>query len=309
MSQKIDLLLVESLPRPVLDQLETNFVLHHYEDVTKLGNLALKIRAIATGGGSGVPADLMAALPNLEIIAVNGVGTDAINLEEARKRGIHVSITTGLVTNDVADMAMMLILALQRQLCHNEAWLRSGQWAQGNPPLARSLTGAKLGLAGFGHISQAIAKRANSFGMDIAYYNRHQKETSLNFIPDLADLAKWADILVVAVSGGPATANLINAEILEALGPDGVIVNIARGSIIDETALLDALKNRKIRGAGLDVFQNEPKINPEFFTLKNTVLQPHQASATRETRLKMGENVAANLLAHFEGRPLITPLI
>lgn len=305
---KIDLLLVEPLPAPILEMLEERFTLHHFTTIDALTPIAHTIRAIATGGGSGVKDAIMDALPNLEIISVNGVGTDAINLEKAKERHIHVTITAGLLTEDVADMAMMLTLSLRRNLLANEAHLRSGSWENNNPPLSHSLNKAKIGIAGFGHIGQAIAQRAAAFNMEVAYYNRNKKESPYHFIPNLIDLAKWSDIFVVAVSGGPQTAGMINAEILEALGQESVLINIARGSIINEADLLHALKEGKISGAGLDVFQNEPKINHDFFALKNTILQPHQASATFETRQKMGENIVHNLFAHFDNKPLITAL-
>lgn len=309
MSSKIDLLLVEPLPAPILKMLEERFTLHSFTSLEALAPLASSIRAIATGGGSGVKDAILDALPNLEIISVNGVGTDAINLEKAKSRNIHVTITSGLLTEDVADMAMMLSLALRRNLLFNEAHMRSSSWEKGNPPLSHSVRGTKMGIAGFGNIGQAIAKRAHAFDMEIAYYNRHQKESPFHFIPTLKELAEWSDILVIAVSGGPQTAGLVNGEILNALGKDSLLVNISRGTVINEHDLLLALKEGKIAGAGLDVFQNEPKINPEFLSLKNTVLQPHQASATVETRRKMGENIVHNLFAHFDGKPLLTAIL
>lgn len=306
---KQPLLLLEPLPEPTLETLGQYFTIHPFSDMEALKAIAPSIRAIATGGSYGVRPDVMAALPNLEIISVNGVGLDKIDLTEAKRRNIRVTVTTDISTNDVADMAMLLLLALKRNLRSNEQFLVEGQWATGKlPPLAHSLNGRKLGIAGFGRIGQAVARRAQASNMEVAYFNpRPRTESPLRFEPDLMKLAAWADVLVITLPATPATKHIINSDVLTALGKEGVLINTARGSVIDEDALLDALKNKKIAGAGLDVFQNEPAINPAFFALENVVLQPHQASATVETRLAMGQNIIDNLLAHFSGKPLLTP--
>lgn len=306
---KQPLLLLEPLPEPTLETLGQYFTIHPFSDMEALKAIAPSIRAIATGGSYGVRPDVMAALPNLEIIAVNGVGLDKIDLTEVKRRNIRVTVTTDISTNDVADMAMLLLLALKRNLRSNEQFLTEGQWATGKlPPLAHSLNGRKLGIAGFGRIGQAVARRAQASNMEVAYFNpRPRTESPLRFESDLLKLAAWADVLVITLPATPATKHIINSDILTALGKEGVLINTARGSVIDEDALLDALKNKKIAGAGLDVFQNEPTINPAFFALENVVLQPHQASATVETRLAMGQNIIDNLLAHFNGKPLLTP--
>lgn len=303
------LLLLEPLPDPTLATLGEHFVIHHFSTMDELEKIAPEIRAIATGGSYGVAPEVMAALPHLEIIAVNGVGLDRIDLAEARRRHIRVTVTTDISTNDVADMAMLLLLALKRNLRSNEQFLLNGSWAAGKlPPLAHSLNGRKLGIAGFGRIGQAVARRAQASNMEVAYFNPHPREGSpLTFEPSLEKLAAWADVLVITLPATAATKHIVNADILAALGKDGVLINTARGSVIDEEALLAALKDRTIAGAGLDVFQNEPTINPAFSTLDNVVLQPHQASATIETRLAMGQNIIDNLLAHFSGKPLLTP--
>lgn len=307
---KRPLLLLEPLPEPTLRTLAEHFIIHPFTNMDELKAIAPDIQAIATGGSYGVAPEVMAALPHLKIIAVNGVGLDRIDIAEARRHNIHVTVTTDISTNDVADMAMLLLLALKRNLKNNEQFLLDGNWAAGKlPPLAHSLNGRKLGIAGFGRIGQAVARRAVASDMDVAYFNPHPRENSpLTFEPDLRKLAAWADVLVITLPATPATKHIINADILKALGRDGVLINTARGSVIDEEALLDALKNGTIAGAGLDVFQNEPTINPAFFTLENVVLQPHQASATIETRLAMGQNIIDNLLAFFSGRPLLTPV-
>ena len=306
---KQHLLLLEPLPEPTLASLAEYFIIHPFTNMDDLAKIAPDIRAIATGGSYGVAPEVMAALPHLEIIAVNGVGLDKIDLTEAQKRHIRVTVTTDISTNDVADMAMLLLLALKRNLKTNEQFLLDGNWAAGKlPPLAHSLNGRKLGIAGFGRIGQAVARRAQASNMEVAYFNPHPREGStLTFEPSLKALAAWADILVITLPATAATKNIVNADILAALGKDGVLINTARGSVIDEEALLTALKSKSIAGAGLDVFQNEPTINPAFLTLDNVVLQPHQASATIETRLAMGQNIIDNLLAYFSGKPLLTP--
>lgn len=307
---KRPLLLLEPLPEPTLKTLSEHFTIHPFTSMDDLAKIAPGIQAIATGGSYGVAPEVMAALPDLKIIAVNGVGLDRIDIAEAKRRNIHVTVTTDISTNDVADMAMLLLLALKRNLKSNEQFLLDGQWADGKlPPLAHSLNGRRLGIAGFGRIGQAVAQRAEASNMEVAYFNPHPRTGSpLTFEPDLGKLASWADVLVITLPATPETKHIINADILEALGKDGVLINTARGSVIDEDALLAALKNRTIAGAGLDVFQNEPKINPAFLSLDNVVLQPHQASATVETRLAMGQNIIDNLLAFFSGNPLLTPV-
>ena len=307
---KRPLLLLEPLPEPTLKTLSEHFTIHPFTSMDDLAKIAPGIQAIATGGSYGVAPEVMAALPDLKIIAVNGVGLDRIDIAEAKRRNIHVTVTTDISTNDVADMAMLLLLALKRNLKSNEQFLLDGQWADGKlPPLAHSLNNRRLGIAGFGRIGQAVARRAEASNMEVAYFNPHPRTGSpLTFEPDLGKLASWADVLVITLPATPETKHIINADILAALGKDGVLINTARGSVIDEDALLAALKNRTIAGAGLDVFQNEPKINPAFLTLDNVVLQPHQASATVETRLAMGQNIIDNLLAFFSGKPLLTPV-
>lgn len=310
MSTNAELLLIDPFAAPIDTRLKTLFTTHQFTTPQELSTIAPRIRGVATGGGSGLPRAIMDLLPNLEIISVNGVGTDQIDLTEARLRKIRVATTLGTLNDDVADMALSLMLSSLRNTVHNDSFVRNGQWSNQQPPLARTVRGRKVGIVGFGNIGQAIAHRAAAFGVDLAYFNsRPRPETTLRFEPDLLSLAKWADVLILAVSGGPRSANMINADVLKALGADGILINIARGTVVDETALIHALKNNIIAGAGLDVFQNEPTINPEFFTLKNTVLQAHQASATVETRTVMGNLMVDNLVAHFEGKPLLTPIL
>ncbi|MBR0560242.1 2-hydroxyacid dehydrogenase [Neokomagataea anthophila] len=310
MSTNADLLLIDSFPAPIDTRLKTLFTTHQFTTPQELSTIAPRIRGVATGGGSGLPLAIMDLLPNLEIISVNGVGTDQIDLAAAQARNIRVATTLGTLTDDVADMALSLMLSTLRNTVHNDDFVRSGQWSTQQPPLARTVRGRKVGIVGFGNIGQAIAHRATAFGVELAYFNsRPRPESTLRFEPNLLDLAQWADVLILAVSGGPRSANMINADVLKALGSNGILINIARGTVVDEAALLDALQKNIIAGAGLDVFQNEPTINPAFLSLRNTVLQAHQASATVETRTAMGNLMIDNLVAHFDGKPLLTPIL
>jgi hydroxypyruvate reductase len=275
-----------------------------------LGEVAPHVRGVVTGGSLGVPHTIMEALPALEIIAINGIGTDAVNLDRARQRSIRVTTTPNVLTDDVADMAMGLLLAASRQLCTGDRFVRAGQWPTGKLPLARKVTGKRLGILGLGRIGRAIARRADAFDMSIAYTDvRSFEDVPYRFVPTLKGLAEASDVLVVAASGGPESQGIINEAVLNALGPDGILINVARGSVVDEPALVAALAEGRLGGAGLDVFADEPRVPEALWHLNNVVLQPHQASATVETRLAMGELVLANLAAHFAGQPLPTPVV
>lgn len=310
MSSIADILVIDAYAPGTLKQLSEHFTLHHYKDLAGLAPVAGHIKGVATTGAGGIRSEIMAALPHLEVIAVNGVGTDQIDLEQARQRHIPISVTTNSTTNDVADLAMMLLLNLKRNFRFNEDYTRAGRWARdGYPPLSRTIEKKRMGLVGFGAIGQAIARRAQASEMEVTYFSRRPRpESSCPFEPDLLKLAQWADVLTLAVPGSAATKGMIDERVLKALGPQGVLINIARGTVVDEKALITALENKTIAGAGLDVFCHEPDINPAFLKLDNVTLQPHQGSATEETRQSMGDNVVANLLAHFSGKPLLTPL-
>jgi lactate dehydrogenase-like 2-hydroxyacid dehydrogenase len=270
---------------------------------------AEKIQAIATRGDLGASAELMAQLPNLRIVSVFGVGTDAVDLAFARDHNIKVTNTPDVLTGDVADLGMALLLDAARLLPKGDALVCSGAWPQGGLPLTTRVFGKKVGIVGMGRIGQAFAKRAAGFDCEISYFSR-TKQTALpyHFFPGLLDLAREVEFLVVTLAGGEGTKNIINADVLKALGPEGILVNISRGSTVDEEALLTALESHAIKAAGLDVFWNEPNINPRFLALDNAVLHPHHASGTVETRKAMGQLVRDNLAAHFAGRPLLTPV-
>jgi len=275
-----------------------------------LKDAAPRARGLASFGGAGADAKLMDALPKLEIISHFGVGVDSIDLAAARMRGIVVTNTPDVLNDCVADTAMSLVLNALRQFPQSERYLRSGYWAtRGAYPLTRSLGGKTLGVLGLGRIGEAIAKRAEAFGMKIRYHNRSKKNVAYGYDADVITLAKNSDVLLVATPGGAETSTIVNAKVLDALGPEGYVVNISRGSTIDEAVLLAYLKDQRIAGAALDVFEGEPKVNPEFFALDNAVIYPHVGSATNETRFAMGMLQVDNLRAHFAGKPVLTRVV
>lgn len=268
------------------------------------------VRGLATFGPMPVDGTLMDALPRLEIISNFGVGVDAINLADARQRKIIVTNTPDVLNDCVADTALALVMNALRKFPQSEAYLRAGHWASRGPyPLATSLGGKTLGILGLGRIGEAIARRAIACGMKIRYHNRNKKDVPYPYDPDPVTLAKNSDVLMVVTPASAETNRMVGAKILDALGPDGYLVNIARGSIVDEPVLLRYLQQKKIAGAGLDVFADEPRVPPEFFTLDNAVLFPHAGSATVETRKAMGDLQIENLRRHFAGKPVLTRVV
>jgi lactate dehydrogenase-like 2-hydroxyacid dehydrogenase len=270
-----------------------------------------RIRAIATTGGHA-PLDeaYMRRFPKLEIISSFGVGYDNIDAQAARRLGIIVTNTPGVLDDEVADTTLGLMIMTVRQLPQAERYLRAGQWsAKGAYPLTPSLRGRTVGILGLGRIGKAIATRVGAFGLDVVYHGRHaQADVPYRYYSSLVDMAKAVDILIVVAPGGPGTRHIINAEVLEALGPDGVLINVARGTLVDEKALIEALRNKTILAAGLDVFENEPSVPQELIALDNAVLLPHVGSASIRTRRAMAECVVSNLLAWVDGKPPLTPV-
>jgi lactate dehydrogenase-like 2-hydroxyacid dehydrogenase len=268
------------------------------------------IRGLVSWARYAVTAEMMERLPGLEILAGFGVGYDRFDLKAARKRGIVVTNTPDVLTDDVADLAIALTLAVLRRVVMLDRFLRSGRWAQGETaPLARKMTGKRLGIVGLGRIGRAIARRAEGFAMPIAYTGpRAYPDVSYRYVADLARLAAESDVLVVACRADPATQGMIDARVLKALGAKGILVNIARASVVDEPALVAALRSGELGGAGLDVYASEPRGAPELNGLDNVVLMPHIASATEETRQAMADLVIANLESHFAGRGVLTPV-
>ena len=301
----IDVLLPAKLSPLYVEQLEREFLPHRLPDLSA----AAKLRAIACGGETQLPSDLIAQLPKLEIISVMGVGYDGVDVAAAKAKGVMVTHTPDVLNDDVADVAIGLMLCASRQFPQADRFVREGKWTQGAMPLQRKMSGARLGLVGMGRIGQAIAKRAIGFGMSIAYHSRTPKaELPYKFHGKLVDLARESDFLVVITPGGAGTLKMINAEVLQALGKKGILVNVARGSVVDEAALIEALKNGTIGGAGLDVFENEPNVPQALRDMPHVVLTPHVGSATTQTRQAMADLAMDNLRLHFAGKPVKTPV-
>jgi lactate dehydrogenase-like 2-hydroxyacid dehydrogenase len=308
----IDILAVARLPPFLMEPLRARFSVHdrlHETDPAAFAAVAPRIRAIAASGESRVGAELMAQLPALEIISVMGVGYDGIDVAAAKARNVLVTHTPDVLNDEVADLAIGLMLAVARQIPQADRYVRDGRWPSGPMPLARKVSGARLGIVGMGRIGQAIAHRALAFGMSIAYTARSAKpEVPHRFFATPAALAAEVDFLVVITPGGAATRKLIDARVLKALGPKGFLVNVARGSVVDEAALIEALSRGEIAGAGLDVFENEPNVPEALRALPNVVLTPHIGSATGQTRQAMADLALGNLVARLEGRPPLSPV-
>lgn len=312
---KPDLLQVGSYPEWDQTPLDAAFTMHRWWEAPDrdafLAKVGPNVRAIATRGDLGASEAMIAACPKLEIISVFGVGYDAVHMPSCRARGIPVTNTPDVLTDDVADLAVAMLLSLVRRVVPADAWVRSGDWAaKGSPPLTRKVSGTRAGILGLGRIGAAIARRCQGFGMQIAYSARSPKPGAegWTYIPDAVDLARNCDHLFVALAATPETRHIVNARVLQALGPDGTLINISRAANVDETALLDALETHQIAGAALDVFEGEPNLNPRFLTAPNILLQPHHGSGTVDTRKAMGKLMRDNLTAHFAGQPLITPV-
>lgn len=300
---------------PYLDEaLAERFCVHAVAadaDLSELPDAARRARALISFGSVGAPAAVMDALPALEMIALFSVGYDKVDVDHARAKGIRLTNTPDVLTDDTADLAVGLLYATVRNIVANDAMVRRGDWARGEKPqLSGRVTGSRIGILGLGRIGRAIAARLEAAAGEIVYHNRREAPGApYRYIADRIAFARECDIVMVATSGGPEAACLVDAAMLDALGPQGVIVNISRGSVIDEDALVAALAQRRIAGAGLDVFAHEPHVPPALLTMDHVVLQPHQGSATRHSRRAMADLVLANLDAHFAGEPLLTPVV
>ncbi|ATM95132.1 putative D-isomer specific 2-hydroxyacid dehydrogenase family protein [Yersinia frederiksenii] len=303
---------------PVMDylteKLEQNFTVHKLFQFTDpdefLAEQGKNIKAIVTRGDIGVTNEVLALLPEVQIISIFGVGTDAVDLDMTRERNIIVTTTPGVLTDDVADTALGLIIATSRRLCQADKFLRAGQWPHSSLPLSSKVTGKRLGIFGMGRIGQAIARRAAGFDMQIAYTDTvHIESLPYQYVPDLITLAKQSDILVVAISGGKDSAGLVNKTTFSAMPNHALLINIARGSMINQDDLIHALQQQEIGGAGLDVFADEPNVPQTLIDMDNVVLLPHIASATTETRIQMSDIVFSNILAHFSGEKAPTAII
>jgi len=305
------ILLMAPLYGPTQQALESRYVVHRLWEAPDAGALLASLadgcRVVVTTGGKGIDAATMAKLPKLELVACFGVGVDAIDLEYCRKRGIAVTNTPDVLTDEVADLALALLLATVRRIPYGDRFVREGKWLKGGMPLTQSLGGRKVGIVGLGRIGSAIAKRCESFGTTIGWYGpRPKPEVKWQHFGDVVELARWADVLIAACPGGPATHRIVSRAALEALGPDGIFVNIARGSVVDQDAMVELLGNGKLGSAGLDVFDDEPNVPQALIGMENVVLQPHMGSGTHPTRTEMGRLVLENVAAWTEGKPLVT---
>lgn len=316
MLSKIEILQVGPYPAWDEERLNAHFTMHRYfEAADKAAFLAAHaagIRGIATRGELGAGRAMIEALPHLEVISVYGVGYDAVDLQAARERGIRVTNTPDVLTKDVADLGVAMMLTLARGMIGAERWVRSGDWAaKGGYPLQSQAHGKRVGILGLGRIGLEVGRRLAGFDMDIAYSSRAPKEGAENwtYVADPVALAARSDFLFVTLASTAETRHIVDREVLRALGPSGMLINISRAATIDEDALLDALESKTLGSAALDVFEGEPKLNPRFLALDNVLLQPHHASGTVETRKAMGALVFDNLSAHFDGRPLPTPVL
>ena len=291
-----------------MDALAQAFTLHKLYEASDAGALLAevgpRIRGIA---GSHVDSRLMEKLPKLEIIANFGVGYDTVDVGAARARGIKVTNTPNVLDDAVAEITIGMMIALARRIPAADRFVREGKWPGGNFPLQRELTGRTVGIFGLGRIGKEIARRAQAMKMRVVYSGRHeQKREPYRYYADLEAMAREADWLVAIAPGGKATEKIISRRVLEALGPEGFFVNMGRGSLVDEPAMVEMLQSGGLGGAALDVFADEPNVPPALLALDNVVLSPHQGSGTNETRDLMGQLLVDNLKAHFAGEPLLS---
>ena len=302
---KADVLLIQPVMAALDSQLQERFTVHRLyaqqDKKTFLQDIGATIRGVVTGGSAGISNAVMDALPALEIVAINGIGTDAVDLAHAKKRGIHVTTTPGVLTDDVADLAIGLLIGALRGLCTGDRYVRAMQWGKQALPLARKFSGKRIGIVGLGRVGKAIARRAAAFDCQVSYCDlQEMPSVPYTYVADLCQLAQGSDVLILSASADNAQG-IIDSTILDALGPQGVLINVARGKLVNEDDLVRALTEKRIAGAGLDVFADEPNVPAPLLAMENVVLQPHRASATEETRWAMGEVVLANLAACFAG--------
>ncbi len=306
-----DLLLIGGATPVMLDRLGEKFTIHKTTDMDDpaawLADNGSKISYVATNGHDGVKHAYVDAMPNLKAISCYGVGYDAIDTTQAVSRGIVVTHTPNVLNAEVATTTVLLMLACYREILRDDAYVRAGRWeAEGNAPLTRSADGQTVGILGLGRIGQAIADKMAAFDATIVYHSRNQKDVPYKYYSDLKEMARDVDVLVCITPGGAATNKIVNAEVMEALGPQGTLINVSRGSVVDEAAMIEALQSGKLGWAGLDVFEAEPKVPEALRKLDNVVLLPHVGSATNETRAAMGALTVDNLLQHLEDGTVIS---
>jgi lactate dehydrogenase-like 2-hydroxyacid dehydrogenase len=299
-----DLLQIGGLTDEMRDRLAAEFTIHQLDDFP-----AESITHVVTNGHDGVTPDLMASLHNLKVISGYGVGYDAIDANEAARRGIIVTHTPNVLNQEVATTAVLLMLSCYRELLRDDAYVRTGEWeSKGGAPLTRSADNQTVGILGLGRIGQAIADKLAPWGTKIIYHSRTRKDVDFTYYEDLAEMAKDADVLICITPGGPSTNKIVNADVMEALGPKGTLINVSRGSVVDEGAMIDALQTGKLGWAGLDVFEAEPYVPQALRELPNVTLLPHVGSATIQTRAAMGALTVDNLLQHLKDHTVISPV-
>ena len=308
-----DLLQIGGATEEMSARVSAAFTIHKASDQADLtGWLAEhgdKITHVQTNGHDGVKPDVMAALTNLKMISCYGVGYDNIDAQEAVRRGIMVTHTPNVLNEEVATTAVLLMLACYRELLRDDAWVRAGNWeAKGNSPLTRSADNQTIGILGMGRIGQAIAAKLAPWNPTILYHTRSEKDVPYQYVDDLTKMAEACDVLIIITPGGAATHHLVNGEVMNALGPNGTLINVARGTVIDEQAMIEALSEGRLGWAGLDVFEHEPKVPQALRDLPNATLLPHVGSATHETRAAMGKLTVDNLLSHLNDGTVISPV-
>jgi lactate dehydrogenase-like 2-hydroxyacid dehydrogenase len=311
--KNVDVLMLSPMMPLIMEGIGREFSLHKAWEAPDrdalIKELGPRVRGLAPGSHYHVDGALMERLPKLEIIANFGVGYDTIDAAEARRRGILVTNTPDVLTEEVADLAVGLLIATVRQLPQVDRYLRAGKWLEKPYPLTATLRGRKVGILGLGRIGKAVAKRLEAFGLDIAYHGRKpQSDVSHRYYPTLVGMAKEVDVLMCVAPGGGETKGMVNAEVMRALGPEGVLINVGRGSVVDERALAEALRKKEILTAGLDVFEDEPKVPKELIAMDHIVLLPHVGSASVHTRNAMGQLVVDNLKSWFSGKGPLTPV-
>src|SRR3954454_15950140 len=312
-SEAVEVMMLGSMRALIAEQLAQHFTFHPTPDAAEqeafFNEVGPRIRGLATGGHKRVDGALMDRLPRLEVIANFGVGYDTVDAAEAGRRGIVVTNTPDVLTEEVADLAVALMLAAIRQLPQADRYLREGKWLERPFPLTATLRGRKVGILGLGRIGKAIATRLEAFGLEIGYPGRNpQADVSYRYYPTLLDMAKEVDVLMCVAPGGPETKHMVDAEVLRALGREGILVNVGRGTVVDERALIEALRTKAILSAGLDVFEDEPKVPQELIAMDHVVLLPHVGSASVHTRNAMGQLVVDNLTSWFSGKGPLTPV-
>lgn len=306
-----EVLLIGGASDAMLTRMEAACTLHQWadHDMAWLQSNGAAITHVVTNGGAGVQPAIMDALPNLKMISCYGVGYDSIDAAEAVRRGIMVTHTPDVLNAEVATTAVLLMLACYREMRRDDAYVRSGAWeTHGAAPLTRSAENQTVGILGLGRIGQAIADKLAPWNPTIVYHSRSKKDVAYTYYADLTDMAAACDVLICITPGGPSTNKLVNADVLAALGPDGTLINVSRGSVVDEAALIDALQSGALGWAGLDVFEHEPHVPKALRDLPNTVLLPHAGSATVETRAAMGALTVDNLLQHIEEGTVISAI-